>query len=89
MPQIEVRSNERIKEQKSLPVKLKKLKPSPRRDEHEQEQEKEQQIPKPPEKEREQQRRQQQKPSDWWQETLHKKREEHLSRYKNLSSKAY
>jgi hypothetical protein len=83
VPQIEVKNNAGIKEKKSLPVKPQrqpKLKTTTthRGAEQEEEEQEEHEIPQKPPK----------KAEDRWKETLHKRREVHLPRYKNLFTNA-
>ena len=86
VPQVNVKNNAGIKEKRSLTVKPQR---QPRRTTThraaEQEEQGEHEVPKQPTQKQEGA----QKAEDSWKDTLHKKREEHLTRYKNLFSKAY
>ena len=88
-PQIEVKNNARIKDQKSQPAKpqgqpfLKRAATTAKRDAEEQEHEEHQEIPKAPE-----QMGEQRKPEDWRNNNLSNSREEQLTRYKSLFSNA-
>ena len=88
-PQIEVKNNARIKDQKSQPAKpqgqpfLKRAATTAKRDAEEQEHEEHQEIPKAPE-----QMGEQRKPEDWRNNNLSNSREEQLASYKSLFSNA-
>jgi hypothetical protein len=81
VPKIELKNDAKIKEKQSLPVKA-QTQPKPVKSTRTHSEQEEPQQPA---------QQGAQKAEDWWKDTLHKKRERerHLSRYKNLFSKAY